>query len=464
MTDRLKDLEKLMDESVFRDVTFSNKNKRRVLAKVKRKKRKPFMTPGLATVAFVLIAIGFIGILVTEEGAPNTELATGEETIVDSDTSPEVPSVTPDEDMLLVDGLADSMDRGNGEYMTGPLVVDPTDTEFDRGDVVYYETPSEVFEKQPNWSEFDAARIVGLPGETVEIINGQVYINGKKLDTFYAEPLVGGMEKEEFFRHAEENPGSIQIEEEARREYFSQDMKTVEVQEGTFFVLVDQWWRGFDSRFFGLLPKERVQGTVLGYANGREMPADEIMDNDTIQKVPTVGKTDDLFEIEWQSDAMDSGNHDYDTAQHGNLLVDPSFSNVGRGDVIYYKTPQSALEKNPQLSDLYIARVVGLPGETVAIKDGSVYINGTARLETFYGQATVRGMEEDAFMEYAKANPDKVNVEGFRKYFSMDMAPVEVPEGTVFVLVDQWWRGTDSRNFGPLPLEQVKGKVIGYKK
>ncbi|MDI2588536.1 hypothetical protein OR571_15790 [Psychrobacillus sp. NEAU-3TGS] len=44
------------------------------------------------------------------------------------------------------------------------------------------------------------------------------------------------------------------------------------------------------------------------------------------------------------------------------------------------------------------------------------------------------------------------------------MNPVEVRENKIFVLVDQWWRGTDSRDFGVLPMEEGEGKVVGYKK
>lgn len=44
------------------------------------------------------------------------------------------------------------------------------------------------------------------------------------------------------------------------------------------------------------------------------------------------------------------------------------------------------------------------------------------------------------------------------------MNPIKVEENTVFVLVDMWLRGSDSKDFGLLPLENVKGKVLGYKK
>ena len=46
--------------------------------------------------------------------------------------------------------------------------------------------------------------------------------------------------------------------------------------------------------------------------------------------------------------------------------------------------------------------------------------------------------------------------------FEESMESVLVPEGTVFVLGDHWWRSLDSRHFGPLSLGEVEGKVVGY--
>lgn len=60
-------------------------------------------------------------------------------------------------------------------------------------------------------------------------------------------------------------------------------------------------------------------------------------------------------------------------------------------------------------------------------------------------------------------NPSNIEDEqAIWDYFEMDMEPIEVEENTVFVLVDQWWRGVDSKDFGLLPLDRIEGKVLGY--
>lgn len=187
-----------------------------------------------------------------------------------------------------------------------------------------------------------------------------------------------------------------------------------------------------------------------------------ITDENTKPEIQLVDATDNTLLLEWRSDAMDRGNHDYFTSVHGKLVVDLEYSDVSRGDVIYYKTPAVALKRYPQLSEDYIARVVGLPGETVEIKEGQVFIDGKL-LETFYAKATILGMDEEVY--FLKMDPSKiVSMESTKEYFATTMGPVKVIEDTVFVLVDQWWRGTDSREFGLLPLDSVEGQVLGYLK
>ncbi|WKA56533.1 signal peptidase I [Planococcus shixiaomingii] len=206
---------------------------------------------------------------------------------------------------------------------------------------------------------------------------------------------------------------------------------------------------------------DKKENSVVSEAAASEVVKDE----DTKPEVELVEANENTKLIQWLSDSMDRGNHDYDTMAHSELVVELNYSEANRGDVIYYKTPESAVEKNPQLPEFYIARVVGLPGETVEISNGQVFIDDK-KLDTFYSKALAHGLDKEAFFEMAEKNKETmdINEESFRDYFSTSMESVKVTEGNVFVLVDQWWRGTDSRDFGELPLERVEGKVIGYVK
>lgn len=94
-----------------------------------------------------------------------------------------------------------------------------------------------------------------------------------------------------------------------------------------------------------------------------------------------------------------------------------------RGDIIVFSLPAD----NGQ--DL-IKRVIGLPGETVHVSDGSVTINGVKLQETYIAQDPL--------------------------YFGDWI----VPEGNLFVLGDNRNDSRDSHQWGLLPLENVIGKSV----
>ncbi len=189
-----------------------------------------------------------------------------------------------------------------------------------------------------------------------------------------------------------------------------------------------------------------------------------ITDNKTKSEVELVEPGEKSLLLEWDFDNMDRGNHDYETLAHPRLVVELDYKGVKRGDVIYFKSPDFTIESNPDfyMPEYYIARVVGLQGETVEIKDGQVFIDDK-RLDTFYSKLLQRGMNEKEYFEKVKP-PNRVNDENHREYFATSMEPVKVEDNTVFVLSDNGARGVDSRYFGLLPMESIKGQVLGYKK
>ena len=94
-----------------------------------------------------------------------------------------------------------------------------------------------------------------------------------------------------------------------------------------------------------------------------------------------------------------------------------------RGDII-------VLRLSNRRSDPLIKRVIGLPGETVEIKNGRVYINGQELNEPYLDQNTYP-----------------------------NMAPVVVPEQEVFVLGDNRGQSNDSRAFGFVPFSDIVGRA-----
>ncbi len=112
-----------------------------------------------------------------------------------------------------------------------------------RGDVVVFKYPD-----QPD-RDF-IKRVIGLPGETLELRNKKVYIDGQPLD----EPYVHFLE-----------PASVG--QEPAHEVTSFDVRErygpVTVPVGQYFVMGDNRDNSQDSRYWGFLPREYVKGRAL---------------------------------------------------------------------------------------------------------------------------------------------------------------------------------------------------------
>ncbi|MBU0492946.1 MAG: signal peptidase I [Chloroflexi bacterium] len=94
-----------------------------------------------------------------------------------------------------------------------------------------------------------------------------------------------------------------------------------------------------------------------------------------------------------------------------------------RGDIIVFHYPN-----NP--SDDYVKRIIGLPGETLEIRDGAVYADGVQLDEPYLRAQTTS------------------------RYTGV------VPEDTVFVMGDNRGNSSDSRSWGALPLRYIVGRAV----
>jgi signal peptidase I len=113
---------------------------------------------------------------------------------------------------------------------------------------------------------------------------------------------------------------------------------------------------------------------------------------------------------------------------------------IKRGDVIVFKYPEE-----PDRD--FIKRVIGLPGETVELREKKVYINGN-------------GLDEP-YVHFLQ--PPGQNSE-FHEITSFDVreryGPVTVPADHYFVMGDNRDNSQDSRYWGFLPRDYVKGKAL----
>lgn len=121
------------------------------------------------------------------------------------------------------------------------------------------------------------------------------------------------------------------------------------------------------------------------------------------------------------------------------VSMDPTLSNsqkvvflrMGKnyeiGDIVAIKMPSG---------DRYVKRVVALEGDTVELKDGAVYVNGRKLDEPY---AVGRTEPQESRVSY----------------------PYVVEKDAVFVLGDNRPESIDSRTFGAVIKDNVKGRILG---
>ena len=102
------------------------------------------------------------------------------------------------------------------------------------------------------------------------------------------------------------------------------------------------------------------------------------------------------------------------------------FTEPERGDIVVFESVNGGEE------DL-IKRVVGVPGDEVEVRSGTLLVNGEEQEEPYLN----------------KELP-----------FNGSYEPTEVPEGEVFVMGDNRANSADSRVFGPLPVENIEGEAF----
>jgi signal peptidase I len=111
---------------------------------------------------------------------------------------------------------------------------------------------------------------------------------------------------------------------------------------------------------------------------------------------------------------------------------------IRRGDIVVFKYPEE-----PERD--FIKRAIGLPGETVELRKKRVYIDGVP-LEEPYVHFLVPPSEEG----------QEVAPYDVRENYG----PVTVPPGQYFVMGDNRDNSQDSRWWGFLPRQNVKGKAL----
>ncbi|MBR6327245.1 MAG: signal peptidase I [Alphaproteobacteria bacterium] len=130
-----------------------------------------------------------------------------------------------------------------------------------------------------------------------------------------------------------------------------------------------------------------------------------------------------------------------------------------RGDIVVFKYPKD------NRTD-YIKRVVGLPGDTIQVSRGRLYINGKKVEREYKGKYVLNEyvVRPETYQEYVETLPEGL------KHRILELSDYEnkidnteqyvIPEGHVFVMGDNRDRSDDSRvHVGFVPVENLVGKA-----
>ena len=166
-------------------------------------------------------------------------------------------------DFILVNKLQYGLKVPFTEWFGDPVYL----TEFSqpkRGDILVFEFPQ-------NRSVLYVKRLVGLPGDTIEIFDNRVFINDKEI---IGEKVTPEMQKEflglytdEYYHESLEffkvQRGEIKHAIAYNNRIPHRPQRKITISDGHYFMMGDNRDHSSDSRVWGLVPQSHIRGKAL---------------------------------------------------------------------------------------------------------------------------------------------------------------------------------------------------------
>jgi signal peptidase I len=133
------------------------------------------------------------------------------------------------------------------QWEADKIIVDKVSYKFsqpNRGDIVVF-SPTDALQEE-NYKDAFIKRVVGLPGEKVELRGGKVYINGKLLPESYVK---------------DKQTTVIDVCQSGRQPPFLSQLQTI--PPNYYLVLGDNRSQSYDGRCWGLVPRKNIIGRAV---------------------------------------------------------------------------------------------------------------------------------------------------------------------------------------------------------
>lgn len=144
----------------------------------------------------------------------------------------------------------------------------------------------------------------------------------------------------------------------------------------------------------------------------------------------------------------------------------PGYADPGRGDVVVFVSPfqPDLAQQGEDATPTLVKRLVGMPGDTIYMRAGLLHINGTAQPQSAAAQANPKGNgdEYSPLMDWQH----QIELTGTRfgpppNVPTLDhWGPLLIPGGNYFMMGDNRYQSKDSRYWGIVPRENVRGKPM----
>ena len=131
-----------------------------------------------------------------------------------------------------------------------------------------------------------------------------------------------------------------------------------------------------------------------------------------------------------------SGASMYPTLHNGDRMILSKIGDINRFDVVVLKAPDENVE--------YIKRVIGMPGDTLEMKQGVLYINSKKI--------------EQPFINTEALQKQTVFIDDFT--LQSLVGETKIPEGKYFVMGDNRGVSRDSRMIGLIDRKAIEGKAV----